>query len=512
MIISVTMDFGLDHSITYSGGLGVLEADKYYWMAEAGIPYTVLTLFYRKGYVHQARVNGEILLEGEDLDPRFIQSLHPEPDMEISLNGKSLFVKPLVHPLKQARAVFFEVVCPPWARALTDRIYIEPNAHFRLLKNALLARCALEYVEQRIGWDTIEYFDLQEAKGALCAGAIPLEKLGFTTHTPGPWGHPIFSHAEIQRALPDWVDRGLIPNLIEWPDPINLTEYAMAHAQRIFTVSQKHATITRTLFPKYADRIQAATNGVYLPRWQHPAIKQALDANDFQLFVSTREQLRHRLLERFQLPDTCGPIFLWHRRITRYKRPYFIHRFVEDHPDLPAVFVLAGRPHPQDNDGIEFTRRFYALADRHPHVFYLENYNLEIARFLVQHGDIMLFTPFPGWEACGTSFMKAGVNGVPTLSSRDGGALEMIVEGQTGWFFGHELDELLDFYNDDRAHALDEQDYEDFKDRCLQLTDLFLQDREHFYRIAFETAQHFSREADIHRTLKTLYPNLKIRL
>ncbi|MEM1683969.1 MAG: glycogen/starch/alpha-glucan phosphorylase, partial [Ignisphaera sp.] len=80
-----------------------------------------------------------------------------------------------------------------------------------------------------------------------------------------------------------------------------------------------------------------------------------------------------------------------------------------------------------------------------------------------------LFTPFPGWEACGTSYMKAALNGVPTLSSRDGGALEFIVDGVNGWFFGSEINEFINIYSDTRVNDIDKVEYEEFSEKLVDI-------------------------------------------
>ncbi|MEM1842899.1 MAG: glycogen/starch/alpha-glucan phosphorylase, partial [Ignisphaera sp.] len=79
------------------------------------------------------------------------------------------------------------------------------------------------------------------------------------------------------------------------------------------------------------------------------------------------------------------------------------------------------------------------------------------------------FTPFPGWEACGTSYMKAALNGVPTLSSRDGGALEFIVDGVNGWFFGSEINEFINIYSDTRVNDIDKVEYKEFREKLIDV-------------------------------------------
>jgi starch phosphorylase len=71
---------------------------------------------------------------------------------------------------------------------------------------------------------------------------------------------------------------------------------------------------------------------------------------------------------------------------------------------------------------------------------YLENYDLELGKLMTSGTDVWLNTPEPPMEASGTSGMKAAMNGVPSLSIRDGWWLEGHIEGVTGWSIGPATD------------------------------------------------------------------------
>jgi len=60
MIISITPELGVDFLKNFAGGLGVLEADKFYAAARLGVSYTVITLFYPEGYVKYREENGDL--------------------------------------------------------------------------------------------------------------------------------------------------------------------------------------------------------------------------------------------------------------------------------------------------------------------------------------------------------------------------------------------------------------------------------------------------------------------
>jgi starch phosphorylase len=92
-------------------------------------------------------------------------------------------------------------------------------------------------------------------------------------------------------------------------------------------------------------------------------------------------------------------------------------------PERPVQIVIAGKAHPRDLPGKTLIREIVQLS-RAPeiakHIVFVEDYSIEVARELVQGVDLWLNTPRRGEEACGTSGMKAGINGVLNLSILDG--------------------------------------------------------------------------------------------
>ncbi|MDP9172916.1 MAG: alpha-glucan family phosphorylase [Planctomycetota bacterium] len=132
------------------------------------------------------------------------------------------------------------------------------------------------------------------------------------------------------------------------------------------------------------------------------------------------------------------------RRFATYKRgallmrdPARLQRLIED-TKRPIQFIFAGKAHPADHEGKELIKTIVNFA-RNPavrrRIVFLENYDINIARFLVQGVDVWLNTPKRGMEASGTSGMKAAANGVPNCSVLDG----WWVEGYTpdvGWAIG----------------------------------------------------------------------------
>jgi starch phosphorylase len=129
------------------------------------------------------------------------------------------------------------------------------------------------------------------------------------------------------------------------------------------------------------------------------------------------------------------------RRFTTYKRadlPFHDQERLRQllvNPWRPVQLVFAGKAHPADGPGKEVLQRVYGFT-RDPRfegrIAFLEDYDMHLARRLVQGVDVWLNLPRVPFEACGTSGMKAGLNGIPQLSTLDGWWAEGY-NGQNGW-------------------------------------------------------------------------------
>ncbi len=132
------------------------------------------------------------------------------------------------------------------------------------------------------------------------------------------------------------------------------------------------------------------------------------------------------------------------RRFATYKRATLLFRDVERlkrillNKDMPVQIVIAGKAHPKDQPGKSYIREVVQYS-RDPelwkHVVFVEDYDMKIGRELVQGVDLWLNTPRRGEEACGTSGMKAAINGVLNLSILDGWWDEAY-EHSGGWAIG----------------------------------------------------------------------------
>jgi starch phosphorylase len=105
----------------------------------------------------------------------------------------------------------------------------------------------------------------------------------------------------------------------------------------------------------------------------------------------------------------------------------------------PVQFIFAGKAHPKDNEGKELIKNLVEFARRpsvRHRVAFLEDYDINVTRHMVQGADVWLNTPRRPFEACGTSGMKAAANGVLNLSVLDGWWCEGYAEDR-GWRIGN---------------------------------------------------------------------------
>lgn len=132
------------------------------------------------------------------------------------------------------------------------------------------------------------------------------------------------------------------------------------------------------------------------------------------------------------------------RRFATYKRAKLLFRDREriirilTHKDRPVQILIAGKAHPRDNEGKQLIKDIVDFArqpDVRQHVVFLENYNMNIARYMVQGVDVWLNTPRRPLEASGTSGMKVCFNGGLNLSILDGWWVEGYQHGN-GWAIG----------------------------------------------------------------------------
>ncbi len=501
MYVSVTPEIAVEGLTKFAGGLGVLEGDKLVEAKSMGIEYAVITLYHPGGYASYEVSDGDL---AEVSDDWVLSDGSRLGSFTIEVRNEPVSLDSIMFEVSGSKLILLRVLEPHWAVELTRKLYVDKNTEEMFLKYLILSKGAAKLIESSL-LGHIDEIHLQESFAGMAAFALKdLSKVKFVTHSPGPWAHPVI-HKE-------WLisEFGLERLKVCVGDNyINLTECIIKLVPKSYVVSKKQLRIMRNVLPSVADRLVDATNGVSLSRWCDKEILNYVlrDSTDLEEYAKIRERLREELIKYLKklgvkkLPEPGTPVITWVRRVVKYKRPYFITRFIEDNRGLKAFYVLGGKPHPQDIYGKMYAREFLRLSREYENVVYVNNYGLEDAKYLLRGSDLLLFTPFPGWEASGTSFMKAGINGTPTLASRDGAVLEMIKDGYNGWLFGKDISEFIDIYTNPKAGEVDEEEYEEFSKKLSEVISMYLNEPEKYLKISVNTAKTFIRLADIRNTL-----------
>ena len=160
-------------------------------------------------------------------------------------------------------------------------------------------------------------------------------------------------------------------------------------------------------------------------------------------------------------PDVLTIAFA--RRFAAYKRAHLLLQDPErlatilNNKTRPVQIIFAGKAHPQDKKGKEIIKRvikFIRRPEIRQHAVFIEGYDMALARSLVQGSDVWLSTPRRPLEACGTSGMKAAINGVLNVSVLDGWWCEGYSE-ERGWRIGGGEEYIDSAYQDaTESHAL----------------------------------------------------------
>lgn len=384
----------------------------------------------------------------------------------------------------------------PATRAVTDRLYGGDTEHrlrqeivlgiggVRALRALGLHPQVMHSNEGHAGFAALERIREHVARGLAFGDAVEAVRAGgvFTTHTPVPAGIDRFPAEMISRYFGAFAQSlGIdIDELLaigrredEEDDRFNMAVMGLRLNARSNGVAQLHGDVSRQMFqglwPEVARDevpIDAITNGVHARTWVsgpvedllrhhvHPVwdgadaatwqaahtipageIAAVRDAGRAELVAFVRSRMGADVLDPHAL--TIG----FARRFATYKRatlllshPDRLRALLTD-PDRPVQMVFAGKAHPADQPGKEMIReieRFARQLDlRHRFVF-LPDYDMAIARAMYHGCDVWLNNPRRPLEACGTSGMKAALNGCLNLSILDGWWDECF-DGANGW-------------------------------------------------------------------------------
>jgi len=351
--------------------------------------------------------------------------------------------------------------------------------------------------------------DFRTARQAIVNGNV------FTTHTPVPAGFDLFNADLLRRYMgktvaaaglefDEFLKLGRIDSENQG-EAFNMAVLAMENANYVNGVSKLHAEVTRSMFqarcPEYPVNeipIAAITNGVHTCTWISPLSANLYDKHlgsrwrshgsdpsswagigtvpDRELW-SVREDQRAELIRfvasslAMKEENPLDPSVLtigFARRFATYKRATLmlsdkqrLLRLLND-PERPIQIVIAGKSHPRDDGGKRLIQELVQFVNNEAgrrRMVFIEDYDMGVARALVQGVDVWLNNPRRPMEASGTSGMKVVPNGGLNCSVLDGwwdegydpavgfaigGREDVGDEGQLDWLDSHALYNLLE--------------------------------------------------------------------
>jgi glycogen phosphorylase len=262
-----------------------------------------------------------------------------------------------------------------------------------------------------------------------------------------------------------------------WPqtpvDEVPITAITNGMHPRSWISSDMASLLVRYLGPHWVERPYDHSVWEGVQRIPDEELWRTHERRRERLVAVARERLRRQLerrgapqqemVEASEALDPEALTIVFARRFATYKRALLLFTDPERLASIlnlrgrPVQIIFAGKAHPHDNPGKEFIRKLVHLArrdDMRQRVIFIEDYDMSLARYLVQGADVWLNTPRRGLEASGTSGMKAAANGAINLSTLDGWWAEGY-SPDLGWAVGHgEVYEDVYYGDEVEARAL----------------------------------------------------------
>ncbi|OGO31221.1 MAG: alpha-glucan phosphorylase [Chloroflexi bacterium RBG_16_56_11] len=525
-----SMEFAIHNSLPiYAGGLGVLAGDLLKEASDLGIPMVAVGFMYPQGYFRQ-RISAEGWQEEEYQQLDFsrapvnpiVSSKGDKCLAEVHLKNRVLHVGAWLVKVGRVSLYLLDTSLEenlPQDRLLSNRLYTADREQ-RLQQEILLGIGGVRVLRslgiQPSVWHANEghtaFMMVERVREEISRGtpsAKALEKVRktsvFTTHTPVPAGHDVFTSQLMEQYFePYWpsltLNKDSFLDLGRYTGSsdggFNMTILSLKTSGQSNAVSELHGKVSRRmwygLWPNCNEEncpILHITNGIHVPTWIAIEIRELfekylgptwLDHHDniaawkkiddipdeeiWRTHQILKRKLFHIVLEKAQqrwardegtpqqilamgsLLDHDALTIAFVRRFAEYKRPSLLFYDVERLKNIinnsfrPVQIIFAGKSHPADTASKMLLQRVHTTArDRtfQGRIAFLEDYDMRLARYLVQGVDIWLNTPRRLQEASGTSGMKACLNGVLHLSVPDGWWHEAYNDGN-GWSVGDE--------------------------------------------------------------------------
>ena len=476
-----SMEFALHPDIpNFAGGLGVLAADLMKSAADLELPVVGMSLIYHQNDDPEKAFDPAKFMEKQS-ETINIQIENRQVEVGVwryEVEGKSGFKVPIY---------FLDSFIDKnkrWDRDLTKDLY-DTDQYTRLCQEAILGIGGVRMLRE-LGYQTIEVFHMNEGHASILSferlheEQNDLERVRaknvFTTHTPIPAGHDRFPHQLVRQVLHED-----LPHRVEklaGHEEFHTTKLALRTSRIANGVSKRHAEVCKKMFPQHD--FLAITNGVHhrswvaksmkelfdrhIPGWEEdPSLmKNALAIPDNEVREAHRkskkvlidylnkhpEFLAHEpgSMEEDDFFDEEALTITFSRRFVPYKRPLLLFETINRLREIgyrKLQIIYSGVCHPGDDycNGVMIELKRLQLELRgQVKLAVFPTRNLDSAALMVAGSDVWLNNPEPPMEACGTSGMKAAMNGCLNFSSPDGWWLEaMEMDEMSGWSFGCDI-------------------------------------------------------------------------
>ena len=497
----ISAEYGIEGLPFLGGGLGTLAGDASKSFADLGLPVVGIGIYYHKGNFHQVLLeDGWQLEQYRNFDPTRIME-YQYVNLEVPIENRKVKVNAWRYDVTGETGhvvpIFFldtngnndvqtndDNIC--------DILYPAGNQYHRLAQKQILGNGGVRLLD-KLGFGDLDKYHINESHAAL-AGTALMEKYGsveevrkhlaYTTHTPVPAGIGKYPPDLVRLVLGnDFYSKHQIKNLTgsDDSDDLNMARLAMALSSEAFGVSQLHAQVSKYMFKDYPnmDRLYSIDNGVHVQTWAslefqklydsstnrqwrlHPKTLEGILRLSDEQVINAHEVSRARLghfletdtrVKGWQHYDNQKLTLGFARRFATYKQATLMFeqmdRLIRLGKDVQIVF--SGKAHPSDNPGKEVIKEVFNYMKElagEVSIWFIEDYHMDVAKYLVRGVDVWVNNPMRLLEASGTSGMKAAVNGVPQFSIPDGWFLPQepldgyslpkgLIEGVTGWGIG----------------------------------------------------------------------------
>ncbi len=452
----------------YAGGLGVLAGDFLREINDRDIPLVAIGIYYNDGYqtLHNVDKKGYIDAPHVHTPPEDfgLEELVDEDQnlitIDVPIHDRIIKAKAWIWHVGKVKIYLLDTGVKENSendKKITDHLYVS-DRETRLKQKMLIGIGGVRLLEKlgitpsiyhmNEGFSALLCFELasmemkknnigfEEAKEAIKS------KIVFTNHTLVTGGEDTYNNQLVALVLSKYAtELGVPVNILleagKVPDSntFSTTLLALRIAGKSNAVSKLHGVKAEVLWPE--NPMIPITNGIHVSSWD---VIDGASSIWLAHLENKRELLKKINFESRISWDENALLIGWARRLVNYKRPLAAFENLKrlkqilENQDRPVRIVVSGTLHPSDIAAANFFDEFrnkieVELKDL---VVFIPGYDTGLSKILVGGCDVWLNTPIVGFEACGTSGMKAALNGNLPLSTRDGWMDEINFFG-IGW-------------------------------------------------------------------------------